>query len=148
MGTGSQIIVKTSLQVNDCYIGTCDDMWKGILVNGLDPLFILSNSSIRGAEYGVYLTDKSYVYIGFSSFIDNYIGIATGSPYETPATSVSIYARTPVVGCHFYTDTAIPDPYPGQEYYPDWPVSPSEIPYDQGYAAMYLTGTSDRKSVV
>lgn len=41
-------------------------------------------------------------------------------------------------GCKFYTNGSVPDPYPGH-YYSFWPSTPTQIPYDKGFAGIYLS---------
>src|SRR5690606_11922314 len=52
-----------------------------------------------------------------------------------------IKQRGYISGCRFFTEGSLPDPYPGQYYYPSWPTS-ADIPYDQGFAAVYIAGAA------
>ena len=146
METGAEIEVTSTLNVYESNIGTCDDMWKGILVvgdnNANSGLIIFSESKISGAEIAIKLTDNSKYFIQQSEFDNNYIGIATGSPFAADPDPMTVYPSDGIIlGCQFHTSTSLPDPYNGQYYYPSWPSNVA-IPYDQGYAALYIAGST------
>ncbi len=143
METGSSIQVETTLTIDECNIGTCDDLWRGIeVMSGQGKRIALTRSIISGANIAIELNDQAIYYISDNHFVSNYIGISTGSPFEEVSSDIQVYPKDGVIlGCHFYTETQLPDPYPGHYYYPSWPLLAS-IPYNQGYAAMYISGSS------
>ncbi len=142
MEAGSEILVTTSLTImNGTYISTCDTLWKGIRTSTFASLHAL-DSYIEGAEFAMRLAGYTTFECRNNRFIDNYIGISTGSPFEADQSEVLITQIGFLTGCKFYTEEGLPIPYIGQFYAPSWPTSPSLIPYDVGYAAMYLSGTS------
>jgi hypothetical protein len=142
METGSSIQVDTVLTIDECNIGTCDDLWRGIeVLSGLGNMIALSRSIISGANIAIELNDQAIYYISENHFVNNYIGISTGSPFEEVNSDIKVYPKDgPIIGCHFYTETQLPDPYPGH-HYPSWPLLAS-IPFNQGYAAMYISGST------
>jgi hypothetical protein len=147
MEEGSQIHVLTGLQLIGTYISGCGDMWRGIKTEEYANLG-LTRSTIEDAEFGISLENFTSFHCEKSNFINDYIGIASGSPFGPDVIKRQILQRGQIYGCKFYTSSTLPDPYPGQlgfypaqYYYPDWPTTPAEIPYDMGYAAVYLSGT-------
>lgn len=139
MEEGARIIATQDLIIRNCYISGCEDMWMGIYTDGQLDLQIY-DSTIEGAEYGVKLkTSASFVSLS-THYINNFIGVTTASPFESDSQDKVIH-RGQIEGCHFYTIDTLPDPYPGQYYYPSWPTTPAGIPYNQGFAAIYLSRT-------
>jgi hypothetical protein len=143
MSGGSSIEVDGLLNVDECNIGTCDTLWRGIKVlstNGNGIVFI--NSNISGANIAIELEDETNYFVQESTFDNNYIGISTGSPFEATPSNITVYPGDGVIlGCRFFTSTVLPPPYGGHHYYPSWPVLAS-IPYNQGYAALYIAGST------
>ena len=143
MDEGSRILVKTNkkLEINDCYLSGCDHMWQGIETEASSTLRIYY-SFIESANLGVRLGDETSFQCVYNDFIDNYVGISVGSPFEADQFGQQIHQRAQIIGCNFYTHNVVPNPYPGHYYYPSWPTSPSQIPYNQGYAAIFISGSS------
>lgn len=139
MEEGSRISVIADLSISDCYISGCGDMWQGIHSSGQIDIQTY-DSTIEGAEFGIKLKTTAGLVCKTTHFINNYIGITTASPFETDGEDKVIH-RGEIEGCHFYTSGTLPDPYPGQFYYPAWPTTPSGVPYNQGFAAIYLSRT-------
>ncbi len=142
MEEGGAIVVQQSVElaIRYCNISACDYMWQGIISEGADDGYLfLHYSMIQTANTGVKLRSMAGFGCYFTHFVDNYIGIAVGSPFETEELGKTM-ARHEVSGCKFYTLSGLRDPYPGHHYYPIWPTAPATIPYDQGYAAIYLSG--------
>lgn len=142
METGSSIDVRSTLAISECNIGTCDDLWEGIYTVGGSSFVYFNKSIIRGANIAIRLNDQAVYHIQNSLFVDNYIGIATGSPFEEDPIDAVVYPSEKIIlGCQFYTESHLPDPYPWHFYYPAWPSSPG-IPFNQGYAALYIVGST------
>jgi len=142
MAAGSEIFVTDSLTIqNGTYISACDTLWRGIRTSTFASLSAF-DSSIEGAEFAMRLAGYTSFECTNNMFIDNYIGISTGSPFETDQSEVLITQVGFLTGCKFYTEEGLPIPYTGQFYAPSWPTSPSQIPYDVGFAVVYLTGTA------
>lgn len=141
MEESSKIIVSTGLTIINCHISGCDDMWVGIETDYQSNLNAY-NSIIEDAELGMNLGDHTGFHCEGTKFIDNFIGISIGSPLKEEVFDQVIEQRGDIVGCEFYTTTALPDPYPGMFYYPAWPTTPTEIPFNQGYAAIYVFGAT------
>jgi type IX secretion system substrate protein len=140
METGSSIEVTSTLTFYECNIGTCEDLWRGMFTNGSAGSITFLKSTISGAEIAIRLNDQADYYIVKSKFVNNYIGVATGSPFEAVPVGITVTPNeTHILGCQFYTETQLPDPYPGQYYYPSWP-SNIAIPFNQGFAALYIVG--------
>ncbi|MBK8829956.1 MAG: T9SS type A sorting domain-containing protein [Saprospiraceae bacterium] len=141
METGSRIIANAKLTIDECNIGTCDDLWRGIYVEGGSGI-VVSNSILSGANIAIELEDESKYSIHDSEFVNNYIGISTGSPFDALLQGITVYPENgAILGCNFYTDSQVPDPYTGHYYFPSWP-SNIAIPYNQGYAALYISGST------
>ncbi len=141
METGSRIVANAKLTIDECNIGTCDDLWRGIYVEGGSGI-VVSNSILSGANIAIELEDESSYSIHDSEFVNNYIGISTGSPFDALVEGITVYRENgAILGCNFYTDSQVPDPYNGHPYYPSWP-SNIAIPYNQGYAALYISGST------
>ncbi len=141
MEEGSQILVESGLSLIGTFISGCGDMWQGIKTSSTTNLGVY-RSTIEDAEFGISLGNFSAFHCEKSNFVNDYIGIAVGSPFAADIFDQQILQRGQILGCKFYTDGSLPDPYPGQYYYPSWPTTPTEIPYDKGYAAVYLSGTN------
>ncbi len=143
MSAGSRIEVNGQFNVDQCNIGTCDTLWRGIKVlspggNGI----VFTNSNISGANIAIELEDETSYFIQGSTFENNYIGISTGSPFEAVPSDITVYPGDGIIlGCRFFTGTQLPPPYGGHFYYPSWPLIAS-IPYNQGYAALYIAGST------
>ncbi|MEP6646846.1 MAG: T9SS type A sorting domain-containing protein [Saprospiraceae bacterium] len=135
----AQIIVQSTLSMNNCYLSGCTDLWQGISTSGGGYLFVYG-SVIEDANIGISLADLAGFVCLHTKFINNYIGIASGSPFLSDQFDHQIQ-RCQIWGCQFYTETTLPDPYVGHPYYPSWPTTYPEIPYNQGYAAVFLSGT-------
>ncbi len=140
MAEGSEIRVISDLTILDSYISGCDKMWKGIITTSLTNLSV-SGSVIEAAEFGIRLASFTSFQCEYNEFINDFIGIANGSPFEADQFGHVTLQRGSIKGCKFYTNTVVPGPYPGHIEYEEWPESPVEIPYDQGYAAIFLTGS-------
>ena len=136
----SKILVQADLSISNCYLSGCGDMWQGIETDGQVDLF-LYNSFVEDANIGIKLSTLVGFVCTHTEFINDYVGIACGSPFDEDQQDEVIH-RGQIWGCSFYTNTTLPDPYPGHPYYPSWPTTPTEIPYNQGFAAIYLTGLS------
>jgi len=134
----SKIRVEDNLSMTNSYLSGCGDMWQGIHTVGQTYLHTYS-SFIEDAEYGIKLSGLAGLVCIGTHFINDFIGIATASPFTTD-TEDKVIHRGEIRGCHFYTSTTLPDPYPGQDY-DNWPTTPAEIPYNQGFAAIYLSRT-------
>jgi hypothetical protein len=135
----SKIVVEANnrLTLIDSYLSGCDDMWQGIETEASSELLVF-NSFIESANIGIRLRDLTIFQCIGSEFIDNYVGVSVSSPFEAiPATPIQIYQKGGITGCKFYTNDVVPDPYPGH-YYSSWPTSPANVPFDQGYAAIYV----------
>ena len=143
MDEKSKIFVETGnkLEINDCYLSGCDHMWQGIETETSSTLRIY-NSFIESANLGVKLADETSFQCAYNDFIDNFVGISVGSPFESDQFEQHINQRAQIVGCDFFTDNAVPDPYSGHHYYPSWPSTPSQIPYNQGFAAIFISGSN------
>ncbi|HSF88470.1 MAG TPA: NosD domain-containing protein [Saprospiraceae bacterium] len=135
----SQIRVVAYLSMTNCYLSGCGDMWKGIETVGQTYLHSYY-SFIEDANIGMKLSGLAGMVCFGTDFINNYIGIATADPCAED-TEDKLIQRGQIWGCEFYTATTLPDPYPGHCYYPSWPTTPSETPYNQGFAAIYLSRT-------
>lgn len=135
----SKILVKANvtLALDDCYLSGCDDLWQGIETESDSELFV-HDSYIESANIAIRLGNLTVFECTGNEFIDNYIGISVGSPFEAvPSSTTQISQKGGILGCKFYTDDVVPDPYPGH-FYSSWPTTPSEIPFDQGYAAVFV----------
>ncbi len=149
MEEGAQIFVTSGagLTLVDCYISGCGEMWRGINVDYTTNINVY-NSVIEDAEIGIRLRSYDGVHCEYTSFINDYIGIGVGTPLEEDEYDAQIQQKGDIIGCEFYTDGSLPDPYPAQSpfpaqyYYPSWPTTPAEIPYNQGYAAIYIFGAT------
>jgi hypothetical protein len=140
MDEGARIQVDAGLLVLDSYIEGCEVLWQGIHVSAFENIGMF-NSIIVSAEYGIKLEGSAGIACQYNEFVNCYIGISAGSPFEEDQSDVVIEQKEPILGCKFYTDEALPDPYPGQYYDPAWPANVT-IPYDQGFAAVYVTGAA------
>lgn len=138
MDESSQIIVESTLSVDESYISACDEMWKGIKAENDANLFVY-NSTIESAEFGINFSSIIGFVCLYTAFVDDYIGISAGNPFT--GLQRGTVQRGQIWGCKFYTDNGLPDPYPGQYYYPSWPVVDG-IPYEVGFAAIFLDGFS------
>jgi len=135
----SMIRVEADLSMSNCYLSGCGDMWQGIETKG--QVYLHSYYSfIEDANIGMKLSGLAGMVCFGTDFINNYIGISTADPFEEDTEDKLIH-RGQIWGCEFYTSTTLPDPYPGHYYYPSWPTTPAETPYDQGFAAVYLSRT-------
>ena len=135
----SSIRVEDDFSMTNCYLSGCGDMWKGIETVG--QVYLQSYYSfIEDANIGMKLSGLAGMVCFGTDFINNYIGIATADPCVTDTEDKLIH-RGQIWGCEFYTSTTLPDPYPGHCYYPSWPTTPAETPYNQGFAAIYLSRT-------
>ncbi len=136
----SKILVEANnhLTLEDCYVTGCDDMWQGIEAETYATLWIFE-SFIESANIAVELNHLTFFECGDSEFIDNYVGISVGNPFdeELPHDALQISQKGQITGCKFYTDDVVPDPY-SIHHYSSWPTTPSHIPFDQGFAAIYL----------
>jgi len=141
MAEGSQILVSTSLKITESYISSCDVMWKGIKTNVSTALEVSENTAIELAEFAVLLAHETKFTCRNSEFINNYIGIATGNPFADNTTFVTINQSLEITGCRFYTSSNVPNPYAGQFYYTAWPTTPYGVPFNQGFAGIYLSKT-------
>lgn len=143
MSAGSRIEVDGQFNVDQCNIGTCDTLWRGIKVLSPDGNgIVFTNSNISGANIAIELEDETSYFIQGSTFENNYIGISTGSPFEAIPSDITVYPGDGIIlGCRFFTGTQLPPPYGGHFYYPSWPLIAS-IPYNQGYAALYIAGST------
>jgi len=135
----SQIRVVAYLSMTNCYLSGCGDMWKGIETVGQTYLHSYY-SFIEDANIGMKLSGLAGMVCFGTDFINNYIGIATAEPFAADTEDKLIH-RGQIWGCEFYTSSTLPDPYPGHYYYPSWPTTPAETPYNQGFAAIYLSRT-------
>jgi len=143
MAGGSRIEVDGQFNVDRCNIGTCDTLWRGIKVLSPDGNGItFTNSNISGANIAIELEDETSYFIQGNTFENNYIGISTGSPFEAVPSDITVFPGDGIIlGCRFFTSTQLPPPYSGHFYYPSWPLIAS-IPYNQGYAALYIAGST------
>lgn len=139
MEESARIDVEADLSMSNCYLSGCGDMWQGIYTVGQTYLHAYY-CFIEDAEFGIKLSGLAGLVCLGTDFINDYIGIASASPFEED-TEDKVIHRGQVTGCQFYTATSLPDPYPGQYYYPSWPSTPTVIPYTQGFAAIYLSRT-------
>lgn len=138
----SQILVESHLSIYNSFLSGCGDMWKGIETTDSEADLFIHNSTIQAAEFAVKLGSQPGFVSFYNRFIDNYVGIVIGGdPFEPDEFENQIH-RCLIWGCEFFTNTSLPDPYPGQYYYPSWPSTPTEIPYNQGFAAIYMSGTT------
>lgn len=139
MEESSMIRVEADLSMTNCYLSGCGDMWQGIETKG--QVYLHSYYSfIEDANIGMRLSGLAGIVCFGTDFINNYIGIATSNPFEEDTEDKLIH-RGQIWGCEFYTATTLPDPYPGHFYSPSWPTTPTETPYNQGFAAIYLSRT-------
>lgn len=70
METGSRIVANAKLTIDECNIGTCDDLWRGIYVEGGSGI-VVSNSILSGANIAIELEDESSYSIHDSEFVNN-----------------------------------------------------------------------------
>lgn len=138
MEEGSEILVEDDFSVDMSYLSACENMWKGIRDVDNENIQVY-NSVIESAEYGIYLESVPGFVCLYNKFINNFIGVAVGSPFEEAQRGMEIQ-RGQLWGNEFFTDGTLPDPYPGQYYYPSWSTTVDEVAIDQGYAAIYLSG--------
>ncbi|MGB4850388.1 MAG: right-handed parallel beta-helix repeat-containing protein, partial [Saprospiraceae bacterium] len=138
MEEGAEIKAEDELSLHGTYISGCDFMWKGIKA---ETNIFLYDSFVEDAEFGVKLENSASIVCLNTEFINDYIGIAVGSPFEADQFDQVIY-RCQIWGCKFYTSSVLANPYPDQYYDPSWPTSPSQIPYNLGFAAFFLSGVS------
>ncbi len=139
MDEGALIRADEGLLVINSYIAGCDVLWQGIRVTSLNNIGMFS-SKIQAANTGILMEGNTGIACQYNEFIDNYVGISIGSPLEEDQFDIHIEQKEPVLGCKFYTASeSLPDPYPGHPYYPSWP-SHSTIPYDKGYAGIFISG--------
>ncbi len=145
MEESSQILIVDpngrGLTILNSYLAGCDVMWKGIRTAYLSNLSV-HNSFIQSAEFGIYLESGTGFACTYTEFIDDYIGIAVGRPFDNDQFDQKIEQRGQLIGCKFYTDSDLPDPYPDQYYYPSWPSTPTQVPFNKGYAAIFLSGVA------
>lgn len=140
MARKSAIRVDEDPIILNSYISGCGNMWKGIHTNDSVSIAIFY-SVIEDAEIGLLLGLGTGLACQFNDFINDYIGIATANPFDGDIFDNQIEQKEPILGCRFFTSGTLPDPYPGQYYYPSWPDNPT-IPYDQGFTAIYINGTA------
>lgn len=76
-----QIQVEDDLNIVDSYISGCNSMWKGFRTTGGINLSV-TGSAIEDAEIGLKLADGIAFTCRYNDFIDDYIGIGAGSPFE------------------------------------------------------------------
>lgn len=121
METASRIVANANLTIDECNIGTCDDLWRGINVVGGSGI-VVTNSILSGANIAIELQDSATYSIKNSDFVNNYIGISTGSPFDAVLEGITVYRENgAILGCNFYTESQLPDPYNGHLYFPSWP---------------------------
>lgn len=138
----AQIIVESLLSINNSYLSGCGDMWKGIRASDSEANIFLYSSTIEDAEFGVKISGQPGFVSLYNRFINDYVGIVIGTePYDPDEFDHQIH-RCQIWGNEFFTNTEVPDPYPGMYYYPSWPTTPAEIPYNQGFAAIFISGVN------
>jgi hypothetical protein len=137
MRESSVIIVEEDFDViNGTHITGCGTMWQGIHTTGMGKV-TLTDCIIEGAEFGVKLVNLQKIKCQNVQFIDDYIGIAAGSPFDNDYSFIKILQDGEISGCTFYTDGYLPDPYPTQHYEGDWP-SEAGIIFRKMYAAVFM----------
>lgn len=139
MEARSSIQVEENFTLDNSYLSGCGSMWRGIETVGQVNFFSF-NSFIEDANIGVRLSGLAGIVCIGTEFINNYIGIASANPCVVD-TEDKVIHRGQIWGCEFYTATSLPDPYPGHCYYPSWPTTPAETPYNKGFAAIFLSRT-------
>lgn len=138
MRESSVIIVEADFSViNGTHITGCGTMWQGIHTTGSGKV-TLTDCIIEGAEFGVKLVNLQEIKCQNVQFIDDYIGIAAGNPFDNDDSSIKILQDGQITGCTFYTDGYLPDPYPTQYYEGDWPPAQDGIIYRKMYAAVFM----------
>jgi hypothetical protein len=138
MRESSVIIVEADFSViNGTHITGCGTMWQGIHTTGSGKV-TLTDCIIEGAEFGVKLVNLQEIKCQNVQFIDDYIGISAGSPFDNDDSSIKILQDGLITGCTFYTDGYLPDPYPTQYYEGDWPPAQDGIIYRKMYAAVFM----------
>lgn len=81
MEEGSEILVEDDFSVDMSYLSACENMWKGIRDVDNENIQVY-NSVIESAEYGIYLESVPGFVCLYNKFINNFIGVAVGSPFE------------------------------------------------------------------
>src|SRR5690606_30982219 len=102
MDEGSRIQVDAGLLVLHSYIEGCDVLWQGIHVSSFENIGVFY-SIIGSAEYGIRLEGSAGIACQYNEFVNCYIGISAGSPFEEDQFDVTIEQKEPIMGCKFYT---------------------------------------------
>lgn len=138
MREGSVIIVEDDFSLtNGTHITGCGTMWQGISTTGVGKL-TLTDCTIEGAAYAVSLVTLQEFKCKNVDFVDDYIGIAAGSPFVASNDFIKIIQDGEISGCTFYTDGYLPDPYPNFYYDGDWPSPEGGILYNKMFAAVFM----------
>jgi hypothetical protein len=137
MREGSKIVVEdTFALINGTYLTGCTTMWQGIHTTEHVKLTLI-DCTIEMAEFGVKLADQTTFICRNVDFIDNFIGISVGSPFDDNNDFVKVAQEGEITGCQFYTVGYLPDPYPGH-YYEEWPEPDGQVFYHRGFAAVFM----------
>jgi hypothetical protein len=142
MEPGSEIVVRSGYRLtlsSSVLIAGCEQLWRGIRLED-GATFHTYYSSISGANAAIYLGNRCTLFAWYTTFKDNYIGIASAMPYDAESNPKGMGASL-IIGCDFVNTDVLRTPYVGHYYYPDWPVD-ANIPYDRDFAAIYLRNTS------
>lgn len=143
MQEGSKIIVEAGVTFhifNHSYISGCGNMWLGIDTEE-GAILQTEGSVIEGAFIGIDLKHTTSFKCKDMTFIDNYVGIAAGSPF-TDNSFIKVSQEGNITGCTFYTDGDLPEPCAGCYYEGGWPANSGGVLYDKGYAAVFMKNTN------
>lgn len=142
MEEGSKININATgqLELFNSYLTGCGNIWHGLAVSAGGTV-MAENNRIEDALYGMYLESESSIHCAYNDFVNNFIGISVGSPFESDQFNIVVNQIGHIKGNLFFTETTLSDPMFGIPYYPSWPSTPAEIPYAKGFAAVYLAGS-------
>jgi PKD repeat protein len=123
MSEGLALIVHSgvTLTIDNSTLEACGHMWKGLVVENGATL-IMSNSSIKDAEYGIYALDGAKVYVYNCQLTANVVGIKTGVNENGTYNDVDFI----VAGTSFFSGQ-LRGAYPGQESHGTKPRAGIEI---------------------
>lgn len=142
MDPGAEIVVDAGYRLtisSSIIIAGCEELWKGIRVED-GATFHTYYSKISGANAAIFLENRCSLRAWYSTFENNYIGIATAMPYDV-SSEPKVVAQNLILGCDFINTDVLRTPYTGHYYDPDWPTD-ADIPYDRDFAAIYLRNTN------
>lgn len=134
--------------INGTHIGNCgNELWQGIKTTGVGKL-TLDDCIIQGANFGVELVNLQEFKCTNVDFIDDFVGITAGDPFDEDNDPITVLQDGQIYGCTFNTDgPSLPRPHIGHPYYnpeapPYWPLNNGGVEFDRMYAAVFMRNCS------